>query len=120
MKNLLDPSNPENVTIQGKEVSTEEAALVFDAMSTEERATYQGMTDIEIIESIYTTQFDYFPAKTDEQLTAKIEFYAKSAIQYSKSNTVELYGQFYSEAKALNWDNETLWTICKQSIALAK
>lgn len=58
---LLDTENPQLVTIQGQSVSTEEAACSFAEMSVAERATYQGMTDIQIIESIYTTHYNYFP-----------------------------------------------------------
>lgn len=55
MKNsLLDSMNPSLVMINGHEVCTEEAAMSFEELSDEEFQTFVGMTELEIIERIYT------------------------------------------------------------------
>lgn len=59
----LDSNNPINVTIDGIEVCTEEAAILFESLSTQARSQYQGMTDLQIVKSIYSCPiigFNYF------------------------------------------------------------
>ena len=61
---LLDANHPSTVEIQGHAVGTEEAALTWEEMTTAQRAQYQGMTDLEIVEAIYSDPcigFNYLP-----------------------------------------------------------
>jgi hypothetical protein len=57
--NLLNKDSDQIVVINGREVGTEEAALVFNALAVDERALFQGLTDLKVIEAIYSLWFDY-------------------------------------------------------------
>lgn len=54
LKCLLDMPDGVTVRIKGRTLSTEEAVSVYQEMTVEERVRYQGLSDLEIIESIYS------------------------------------------------------------------
>lgn len=56
---LLNSNNSVIILIQGEEVCTEEAAMVFEGLSFEQRSKFLGLSDRQIIESIYALFFNY-------------------------------------------------------------
>lgn len=52
-------SGLDTVTISGREVSTDEACLIWGLLTDAERAAFRGLSDLQIVESIYTQLFSY-------------------------------------------------------------